>query len=212
MERKIFDVLEHHTIIEGGVVLDAGGGTGNFAERLLEEGAEKVYLYDHSAEMLSIATTRLAKFGNCAVVWQAGLEDEIRLEDGTVDCILCIQALHYIEDWNVTAAEFFRVLKDGGCVVVVTTHPAADSVFRGIGPYFEHEKRKAFLTSGGKLWPIMFWHRPLEAILVPFLSAGFVIADIREPYLDISQSHPWWDITGLLFRHFPPYLIFALRK
>ncbi|MBN1427700.1 MAG: class I SAM-dependent methyltransferase [Anaerolineae bacterium] len=212
MAQKIIYALKRHIALNECIALDAGGGTGSFAERLLEDGARKVCLYDRSTEMLSIATSRLKVFGDRAVTWQANLEDRICLEDSSVNCILCVQVLHYIEDWDFIAAEFFRVLKDGGCVVVVTVHPAADTVFRGIGPYFRPEMRRAFLSSGGKLRPITYWHRPLEAMLAPFLSAGFMVADIEEPHLGAAQSRPWWNVAESLFQYFPPYVIFVFRK
>ena len=212
MARTVLDVLGHHLVLDRCVALDVGGGSGSFAEKLLDGGAEKVYLFDSSTEMLSVAASRLARFGDHAVTWQANVEDEIRLENSLLDCVLCVQVLHYIENWDFTATEFFRVLKKGGCVVVVTLHPAIDTVIQGIGSYFEREKRESFLSSGGKLWPVTYWRRPLEAMLAPFLSAGFVIVDVVEPYLQAPRSRPWWDIADSLFQYFPPYMIFVLRK
>jgi ubiquinone/menaquinone biosynthesis C-methylase UbiE len=212
MAQKILDALKRHVVLDGCVALDVGGGTGGFAERLLQSGVGKIYLYDRSTEMLSMAAARLNEFGDRAVTWQANVEDKIRLEDASVDCVLCVQVLHYIEDWNSVSAEFFRVLKGGGCVVIVTAHPAADTVFRGTSNYFRCEKRKAFLTSGGRLRPITYWHRPLEATLAPFLSTGFVVTDIEEPHLGASHSRPWWNVAESLFQYFPPYVILVLRK
>lgn len=213
MAGMVLDALRRHTTLDGCVALDAGSGTGSFAQKLLEGGAEKVYLLDSSAEMLSIAHTRLAKFGGRAVTWQASIEDEIRLKNSSVDCILCIQVLHYIENWEGIAAEFSRVLKKGGCAIVVTAHPALDTVFQGVGTYFQREKRKSFLSSGGKLRPITYWRRPLEAMLTPFLSAKFVVADVIEPYLPASRARHWWDTaTKSLFQYFPPYIILVFRK
>jgi SAM-dependent methyltransferase len=212
MARRILDILKRHVALNQCVALDAGGGTGSFAEKLLDSGVGKVYLFDRSQEMLSIAETRLARFGDRAIAWQASIEDTIRLDDQSVSLILCVQVLHYIDNWNPISAEFSRVLKEDGYVLIVTAHPVVDIVLRGSGRYFECEQRKGFLTSGGKLWPLTYWRRPLEAMLAPFLSSGFVLVDFAEPYLHTPKRRAWWDIAESLFQYFPPYVILVFRK
>ncbi len=62
-------------------------------------------------------TTILADLGDCP-----------QIPDGTFDCIILVQTLHYTYDMNATVRELHRILAPGGCVLC--TVPGISQVSR----------------------------------------------------------------------------------
>jgi SAM-dependent methyltransferase len=87
-------------------LLDVGGGTGNYAAALREEGWEPV-VCDRSADMLAHASAK-------------GLEtvqadaQSLPFEDASFDALMCISMLHHVDDRPRALAEQRRVLRPGG--------------------------------------------------------------------------------------------------
>jgi ubiquinone/menaquinone biosynthesis C-methylase UbiE len=101
---------------EPGVALDAACGTGRFAAFLAQRG-HKVIGVDGSPDMLSHARRRVpaAGFG------VAGL-DRLPLPDDSVDVIVCALALEHVASLDPVLAEFARVLRPGGDLVISDIH------------------------------------------------------------------------------------------
>jgi ubiquinone/menaquinone biosynthesis C-methylase UbiE len=87
-------------------LLDVGGGTGNYAVALRDEGWDPV-VCDRSAEMLARAATK-------------GLEtvpadaEELPFADASFDAVMCVSMLHHVGDRARALAEQRRVLRPGG--------------------------------------------------------------------------------------------------
>lgn len=101
---------------EPGVALDAACGTGRFAEFLLRRG-HRVIGVDSSPDMLAHARRRVPA-GEFHI---AGL-DRLPLPDGSVDVIVCALALVHVPDLRPVLAEFARVLRAGGDLVISDIH------------------------------------------------------------------------------------------
>jgi ubiquinone/menaquinone biosynthesis C-methylase UbiE len=92
-------------------LVDIGGGTGNYARALLQEGWEPVVV-DRSVAMLARAAAK-------------GLEtveaDAQRLpfEDASFDAAMMISMLHHVEDRGAALAEARRVLRPRGRLVLM---------------------------------------------------------------------------------------------
>ena len=119
--------------VSGLRVLDAACGPGFYARELLDRGAE-VAAFDASPVMVDLATANLG--GRAARVDRAVLGEPLPYEDSAFDAIVCALAIHYADDRAAAFAEFFRVLRPGGAVVVSTQHPFTDWLRKG-GSYFE---------------------------------------------------------------------------
>jgi len=101
---------------EPGVALDAACGTGRFAEFLARRGHQVIGV-DSSPDMLSRARQRVPD-GDFRV---AGL-DRLPLPDDSVDIIVCALALVHVPRLQPVLAEFARVLRPGGDLVISDIH------------------------------------------------------------------------------------------
>jgi SAM-dependent methyltransferase len=165
--------------VEGTRVLDAGCGPGVYSAWLIERGA-KVISIDVSPKMVELAKQRL---GTKAQVHHADLRKPLTfLESASFDIVLSPLVLEYIEDWNTTLAEFYRVLRPSGHLVVSVSHPFSDYLYFKSSNYFEIELV-------GSVWhgfkPVQVrmpsFRRSLAMTLNPFLEVGFHLETILEP-------------------------------
>lgn len=173
--------------IAGAHVLDAGCGSGFYAEQLLRLGA-RVTAVDGSPEMARHAETRLAELGLLDSGGDGGAQASVRTADltqplvfldaGTVDGVLSALVLHYLQDWAPTLSEFRRVLKPGGWLLLSTHHPATEALRYDVADYFATELIEDYWSWVGK---VRFYRRPLTAITGALTDAGFVIDQIVEP-------------------------------
>lgn len=162
-------------------VLDAGCGAGPICADLRAGGAI-VTGADASAGMLEQARLRLGADADLVV---ADLGEPLPFDDDTFDLVVASQVLHYLEHWGPTLDEFRRVLKPGGRLVVSEEHPAAvflaDRLSGGDAEYFGVRARTEEWTLGGQRAELVFWDRPLHAMVDAFTAAGFRITTISEP-------------------------------
>lgn len=115
-EGKVADYLRKE--IKGGIVLDAGCGTGKFLE-VLEEGSNKYIGVDLSFEQL-IKAEKKRKRENSNFI-RANLK-EIMLGNNSVDLIVSPWVLGTITDLQERKkclAELVRVLKPGGEIILI---------------------------------------------------------------------------------------------
>jgi SAM-dependent methyltransferase len=87
-------------------LLDVGGGTGNYALALREEGWDPV-VCDRSPDMLA----RAAAKGLETVPADA---QELPFADASFDAVICVSMLHHVDDRPRALAEQRRVLRPGG--------------------------------------------------------------------------------------------------
>lgn len=100
-------------------VLDAGCGTGNFSIALGGAGY-RVLGFDLSTEMLKRAKEK-TKANEIPVHFQQGsLTERLPYKDNTFDAVININALYMLQDPESTLKEFFRILKQGGKLVLST--------------------------------------------------------------------------------------------
>src|SRR6185312_8121729 len=100
-----------------GDALDAACGTGRHAAFLAGLG-HRVTGFDGSAEMLAVARRRLPD----AVRHVADLRGPIPAATDAVDLVVCGLALASVPDLTSVFAEFARVLRPGGHLVVSDAH------------------------------------------------------------------------------------------
>jgi ubiquinone/menaquinone biosynthesis C-methylase UbiE len=116
---------------EPGVALDAACGTGRFAEFLAQRG-HQVIGTDSSPDMLAHARRRVPG-GD----FRVGELDRLPLPDDCVDVIVCALALVHVPRLQPVLAEFARVLRPGGDLVISDIHcrlVTRGSVIKARGP------------------------------------------------------------------------------
>src|SRR3984957_15009115 len=162
--------------VAGRQVLDAACGPGLYARELLERGAE-VTAFDASPEMVRLARQQTA--GRVRVD-QAALGKPLPVAGGAFDLIVCALAIHYASDRTAAFAEFCRVLRPGGAVVVSTQHPVMDWLRKG-GSYFQASLETDIWHTPSGDQPVRFWREPLSALCTAATDAGFLIEKGIEP-------------------------------
>lgn len=116
---------------EPGVALDAACGTGRFAEFLARRG-HRVIGVDSSPDMLAHARQRVP-----GGEFHVGELDRLPLPDDSVDVIVCALALVHVPELRPVLAEFARVLRPGGDLVISDIHHelvTRGSVIKAVGP------------------------------------------------------------------------------
>jgi SAM-dependent methyltransferase len=106
-----------------GDALDAACGTGRFAARLAARGY-RVTGVDSSPDMLAFARAKVPD-GD----FKVGALDDLPVPDASVDLVICALALTHVPDLAPVMAEFARVVRPGGHVVITDLHH--ELVFRG---------------------------------------------------------------------------------
>jgi len=95
-------------------IVDLGGGTGSLAEAILERFPQAlVIVRDIDPEMLAVARTRLARFGDRVELDRASFADPLP----PVDAVLSAFALHHIPNLPDKAAVYGRIyeaIRPGG--------------------------------------------------------------------------------------------------
>ena len=148
-----------------GVALDAACGTGRHAVYLAELG-HRVIGVDSSPEMLAVAREKLpdAEFHEADLV-------QLPLPDQAVDVVVCALALTHLPDMERALAEFARVLRPGGHLVVSDSRDVID----GVGfpmPGTAADGRPVYM-------PV--WQRRVSDYLAVALPLGFEVRRCEEP-------------------------------
>jgi ubiquinone/menaquinone biosynthesis C-methylase UbiE len=148
-----------------GTALDAACGTGRHAAYLAELG-HRVIGVDANAEMLAVAAKKLPEL-------ELHLSDleALPLAEDSVDLIVCALALCHIPDLTPVFAEFARVLRPGGHLVISDPHQLLSYV-RPTLPRKPGDGRPSTLAE---------YHRPLSAYLAAALPLGFEVRHCAEP-------------------------------
>jgi 2-polyprenyl-6-hydroxyphenyl methylase/3-demethylubiquinone-9 3-methyltransferase len=131
--------------------LDAGCGSGTLSRYLADRGGQ-ILGVDASAEMLRNATlSSLEPRHRCLEFRHVDSIAALPVADCSLDGILCSSVLEYVPDVFACLAEFARVLRPGGRLLVsvpnrrsivrrlqVSTHRFAQAMGRNWFPFIEH--------------------------------------------------------------------------
>ncbi|WP_086161716.1 class I SAM-dependent methyltransferase [Streptomyces marincola] len=107
-------------------VLDAACGTGRLAVRLAGRG-HRVVGVDASPDMLARAARRVPE-----AMFARGALDRLPVRPAAFDLVVCSLALTHVPELGPVMAEFARVLRPGGQLVIADVHP--EQVARGSVP------------------------------------------------------------------------------
>jgi SAM-dependent methyltransferase len=182
--------------LPAGVALDAACGTGRLAARLRDRG-HRVIGVDASPAMLRQARRRLPELD-----LRIGDLRDLRVATGSVDLVVTGLALTHISDLAPVFAEFARVLRPGGHLVVSEVHPdlvLLGSVVKALGP------------DGRPQLAETHRHTPGD-ILRASLAVGFAVRHFderprietplespREASADIGEWATWpWTLLGIV--------------
>jgi SAM-dependent methyltransferase len=164
--------------VAGRRVLDAGCGSGWYAEQLLARGA-RVTAVDGSAAMAAYARARL---GDRADVHVADLAQPLPFRDGRFDVVLSALVLHYLRDWATPLAELHRVLAPDGTLVFSTHHPTTEADrLEAAGQAVDYAAVEPVEEDWTGVGRVHFYRRPLAAVIDALADAGFLVERFTEP-------------------------------
>lgn len=164
--------------VSGKIIFDAACGPGKYAEILISKGATVIGC-DISPKMIAHAKERNKGIGE---FFTHDLSQPIRqLNDASFDIVLCALAMHYLEDWNTTIKEFYRILKPNGKLVISIEHPFFEYNYFKSTEYFNIEPVKCTWSGFGKPVEINSYRRSLQECIRPFSDNGFYIEKLVEP-------------------------------
>ena len=213
--------------VEGLRILDAGSGNGYLCRLLTKRGAQMVGV-ELSERFFEIAG-KYESEEPLGIRYHNGTISKLPyIEDQSFDAIVSNYVLMDCSDYEGAISEFWRVLKPGGIVVIVISHPCFGSPPGGwvrIPPdtkrreervgwmvdwYF---KRVSFTVSWADIDPPLYgFHRTLSDYLHLFKGHGFVLTDIEEPSISDAGKR---ELPEHLVRHefrVPWSIIFRLQK
>lgn len=129
---------------ENAVFADIGAGTGKLTKKLADEGC-MVYAVEPNADMREQMGKELAIYKNVTIF--DGTAEHTKIPDNSVDVITVAHALHWF-DIDAFKAEYKRILKENGFVVVVYNHIPGkeenDFCRRAVDKLFENPKIWSF--------------------------------------------------------------------
>jgi ubiquinone/menaquinone biosynthesis C-methylase UbiE len=174
-------VAEYLASREPGVALDAACGTGRFAEFLARRG-HRVIGVDSSPDMLAYARRRVPE-----AEFHVAELDRLPLPDDSVDVIVCALALEHVPRLDPVVAEFARVLRPGGDLVISDCHHeiiTRGSVMTTRGPAGEPRIAPTY-------------RHQLGDYLRAALSNGMQVKRCEEPRV-VRANEPQWTIAPTL--------------
>ncbi len=180
--------------------LDAATGTGRYALRLAARGV-RVTGIDASPEMLAIAKRKAEAAGRDDRFERARIDERLPFADGSFDLVTCALALCHFADHEGVDAEFARVMRPGGHLVITDFHPAI--VAAGARTTFGRDGKKYLLPNP-----------PLtrEAYVDAVRTAGLEVLEVVEVPLTASPPGTMSEVFLETFRELPLCLIVFARK
>ncbi|NUW42811.1 class I SAM-dependent methyltransferase [Nonomuraea rhodomycinica] len=175
----LFDIEEPVVgrILDGlpaGDALDAACGTGRVAAALAGRG-HRVIGVDGSPDMLARARARVPR-----AVFSLGDLGDLPVPDDAVDLVVCSLALTHVPSLGPAMAEFARVLRPGGHLVISDMHP--EGVARGFVPPVR--------LADGRPGRIATYRHAVGDYLRAALSAGLQVRRCEEPRIaDTPPAH-----------------------
>ena len=105
--------------LDNKIVIDGGCGDGADTFSFLNKGAKEVLAFDPSEAMLTCVKNHHEK-----IQYKIGTFESIPFGNESADWVIGFFALHYVFELDIAYAEMVRVLKPGGKIAMVCTHPS----------------------------------------------------------------------------------------
>ena len=120
------------------------------------------------------------RLGSEPSIDQARLGDSLPYPASTFDTAVCALIIHCVVDQPASFSELYRVVLQGGVLIVSTQHPTTDWLRYG-GSYSDTvlETDTWRLRDGDQ--HVRFWREPLSALCAAATDSGWLIERLIEP-------------------------------
>lgn len=181
-------------------ILDAGCGEG-YLSRVLAKKEHQVWGIDISEKLITAAKDE-EKRKPLGIKYFVGDFIKANFPPNFFDLILSHQTINETFFPEKAIAEFYRLLKNKGKLVLLFLHPCFEFGERRLGQefnvsdYFQKKLlKKKFLVNGFfSPVPDNYIHLPLEKWIEILTKNGFLISAIKEPHppLNLTKKNKWW--------------------
>ncbi len=153
---NFFVILDQLSLRPDDFLLEIGCGGGAFLHEALKSGCRGAAL-DHSVDMIRVATeaNRDAITSHRLTVARAEADKVLPFPDDTFTCTVMTSVLAFLSDPSTTFREMFRVLRNGGRIVIFTSTkelegtPAAPEPIASRLHFYEDEELEKFARQAG---------------------------------------------------------------
>ncbi len=179
-------------------VVDVACGTGDLTQLFADAGARTVRGLDFTEEMLGIARTKSARVQRarikkaprthcCVPTFEWGDATALTLQDASVDVLSIAFGLRNVGNPLAALAEFRRVLRPKGRLIVLEFDEPHNPVIRALNRFYTHRVMpwSASLIAGDKSGAYRYLPRSVETFLnreslrLAMLNAGFASVQQR---------------------------------
>jgi ubiquinone/menaquinone biosynthesis C-methylase UbiE len=187
-----------------GDALDAACGTGRHSRHLADRGFDVIGV-DANRTMLAVAEAKVPE-GD----FRVGDLGALPVDDAAVDVVVCSLALTHMSDLGPVFAEFARVVRPGGTVIVSDMHP-----------HYVTFGGAAVFPTGSEAFELHFVRNlvhPVSTYVGAALDAGLLIRECHEPAVpeDAITTNPAHavvpDAVRQAFEGLPFLLVWTLER
>jgi demethylmenaquinone methyltransferase/2-methoxy-6-polyprenyl-1,4-benzoquinol methylase len=172
------------------VVLDCACGTGDLSEAFARAGAREVIGLDYTAEMLDVARQRLGRLPSLSpkVRYIQGDAQALPLADASVDVVSIAFGIRNVGQPSRAIAEFRRVLRPGGRVVILEFGRPTNALARWVNDVYC--KRIMPVTATLIARDRSGAYRYLPRSVEKFMSTGEMVATLRDAGFSEVRATP----------------------
>ncbi len=181
LEQPMFGRLLERLELRGRRVIDVGCGTGRQWKSILAREPAELVGYDVSGGMLAELRRKYPR----AIVHRSGADRLIHARDRECDVVISTLTLCHVPSLEDAVAEWARVLRPGGDLLLTDFHPAASATSR------------CTFRRDGDLFTVKLHVHPIASLEAAAARAGFERVSFEEALVDES-TRPYYERADML--------------